>query len=76
MRKSLSSVPAIGRFVVVVPFVASFLGPINLEWGIYLCGIIGIGVVWLVVQQHAWVGYVRATADGVGPTSIQACILP
>jgi POT family proton-dependent oligopeptide transporter len=33
------------------------LGPINIEWFIYLCGIIGVGVVWLVVQQHAWVGY-------------------
>ncbi len=33
------------------------LGPINLEWFIYLCGIIGVGVIWLIVQQHDWVGY-------------------
>ncbi len=34
-----------------------FLGPINLEWFIYLCGFVGVGLVWLIVQQHAWVGY-------------------
>lgn len=33
----------------------SGLGPINVEWTIYLLGILGVGVVWLVVQQHAWV---------------------
>ncbi len=33
----------------------SAIGPINVEWTIYLLGIVGVGVVWLVVQQHAWV---------------------
>ena len=44
---------------------ASFIGPINLEWGIYLCGLIGVGVVWVVVQQHAWVGYMLAAGSFV-----------
>jgi POT family proton-dependent oligopeptide transporter len=30
----------------------SALGPINVEWFIYLCGILGVGVVWLIVQRH------------------------
>ncbi|MCE9523112.1 MAG: oligopeptide:H+ symporter [Alphaproteobacteria bacterium] len=34
-----------------------FLGPINLEWFIYLCGIAGVGLIWLIVQQNEWVGY-------------------
>jgi proton-dependent oligopeptide transporter, POT family len=37
-----------------------FFGPINLEWFIYLCGIVGVGLIWLIVQQHAWVGYMLA----------------
>jgi POT family proton-dependent oligopeptide transporter len=36
------------------------LGPINTEWLIYICGLIGVGVVWLIVQQHDWVGYMLA----------------
>ena len=30
----------------------SVLGPINVEWFIYLCGFLGVGVVWLIVQRH------------------------
>ncbi len=37
-----------------------FFGPINLEWFIYLCGFVGVGVIWLIVQQHAWVGWMLA----------------
>lgn len=30
----------------------SLLGPINVEWFIYIAGIIGVGLVWFVVQGH------------------------
>ncbi len=33
-----------------------FVGPISREWLIYLFGLAGIGVVWLVVQHNSWVG--------------------
>jgi POT family proton-dependent oligopeptide transporter len=33
-----------------------FLGPINLEWSIYLLGLLGVGGVWLLVQNNAAVG--------------------
>src|SRR6185436_512563 len=39
------------------------LGPINIEWSIYLFGLIGVGIVWVVVQQHDWVGYMLAVAS-------------
>lgn len=42
-----------------------FLGPINLEWFIYLCGIAGVGLVWLIVQQNEWVGYMLAAGSVV-----------
>jgi proton-dependent oligopeptide transporter, POT family len=32
------------------------LGPINIEWAVYLLGIAGVGLVWLVVQRNEWVG--------------------
>jgi len=32
------------------------LGPINVEWAVYLLGIAGVGLVWLVVQRNEWVG--------------------
>ena len=38
----------------------SALGPINVEWSIYLLGLVGVAVVWLIVQQNAWVGYMLA----------------
>jgi POT family proton-dependent oligopeptide transporter len=34
----------------------SVLGPINVEWFIYLLGFAGVGFVWLVVQQNEAVG--------------------
>jgi POT family proton-dependent oligopeptide transporter len=33
-------------------------GPINLEWLIYLLGLAGVGVVWLLVQRYETVGFV------------------
>ncbi len=33
----------------------SALGPINTEWSLYLLGLVGVGVVWLIVQQPPWV---------------------
>src|SRR5579864_8911454 len=33
------------------------LGPINLEWGIYLAGIAGVAVVWQLVQLYAVMGW-------------------
>ena len=43
----------------------SVAGPINVEWLIYLLGLACVAAVWLVVQQHAWVGYALA-AGSVG----------
>lgn len=31
-------------------------GPINVEWTVYLLGVAGVGLVWLVVQRNEWVG--------------------
>ncbi|MDZ4741158.1 MAG: oligopeptide:H+ symporter [Alphaproteobacteria bacterium] len=42
-----------------------FLGPINLEWFIYLSGIVGVGLVWLIVQQNEYVGYMLAAGSFV-----------
>lgn len=41
------------------------LGPINVEWFIYLCGVIGVAAVWVLVQQHEWVGYMLAAGSVV-----------
>lgn len=38
------------------------LGPINREWGIYLLSILGVGVVWFMVQRNALVGSVLTVA--------------
>lgn len=35
----------------------SFIGPLNKEWGIYLLSILGLGLLWLLVQRHEMVGY-------------------
>ncbi len=37
---------------------AKVAGPLNLEWLIYLLGIAGVGVVWLLVQRYETVGFV------------------
>ncbi|MFO1013146.1 MAG: peptide MFS transporter [Caulobacteraceae bacterium] len=41
------------------------LGPINLEWVIYLAGIIGVGIAWVMVQNYAVVGWALAIASVV-----------
>lgn len=38
------------------------LGPINREWGIYILSILGVGIVWFMVQRNALVGSVLAVA--------------
>lgn len=35
----------------------SFIGPLNKEWGIYVLSILGLGLLWLLVQRHEIVGY-------------------
>jgi len=36
------------------------LGPINVEWVVYIAGIIGVGLVWLIVQRNEMVGQLLA----------------
>ena len=33
------------------------VGPVSLEWLIYIGGVLGVGLVWLLVQRNAVVGY-------------------
>ncbi|HZC17431.1 MAG TPA: oligopeptide:H+ symporter [Caulobacteraceae bacterium] len=33
------------------------LGPINAEWSLYLAGLAGVGVVWLIIQRFQLIGY-------------------
>ncbi|MBX7249241.1 MAG: oligopeptide:H+ symporter [Caulobacteraceae bacterium] len=33
-----------------------FIGPINMEWSIYLLGIVGVAAIWFLVQNNAAVG--------------------
>ena len=39
-----------------------FLGPLNREWSIYLLSVLGVGVVWFMVQRNALVGLVLGAA--------------
>ncbi len=32
------------------------LGPLNREWLIYILGVAGVGIIWVLVQQNAYVG--------------------
>lgn len=41
----------------------SVLGPLNLEWSIYLAGIVGVGVIWVIVQRFEIVGWMLAAAS-------------
>ena len=41
---------------------APMLGPINREWGIYILSILGVGIVWFMVQRSALVGTVLTAA--------------
>ena len=36
------------------------LGPVNVEWAVYIAGIIGVGLVWLIVQRNEMVGQLLA----------------
>jgi len=47
---------------------APVLGPINTEWLIYGLAILGVGMVWMLVQKNAYVGYML----GVGSVIILA----
>jgi proton-dependent oligopeptide transporter, POT family len=44
------------------------LGPLNTEWVIYLAGLLGVGVVWVLVQRYAVVGYLL----GAGSVAVLA----
>jgi POT family proton-dependent oligopeptide transporter len=39
------------------------LGPLNTEWLIYIAGLLGVGVVWVLVQSYAIVGYLLAAGS-------------
>jgi POT family proton-dependent oligopeptide transporter len=39
------------------------LGPLNTEWTIYLGGIVGVAVVWMLVQRYELVGYLLAAGS-------------
>ena len=39
------------------------LGPLSRERGIYLAGVVGVGVVWVLVQRNAVVGWMLAIAS-------------
>ena len=41
------------------------LGPINLEWTIYLAGLLGLPLVWLLVQHNEIVGYLLAAGSAL-----------
>jgi POT family proton-dependent oligopeptide transporter len=41
------------------------LGPINREWLIYIGAILGVGLVWLLVQREAWVNTALTYASGI-----------
>jgi POT family proton-dependent oligopeptide transporter len=38
---------------------APAIGPINLEWSLYLAGFVGVGVVWLMVQHYEVMGWMQ-----------------
>ena len=38
---------------------APVLGPINLEWSLYLLGFVGVAVVWLMVQRYELMGWLQ-----------------
>ncbi|MGF1464444.1 MAG: peptide MFS transporter [Maricaulaceae bacterium] len=44
------------------------VGPLNREWIIYIAGILGVGGVWVLLQQHAAVGWALA-AGSIGVLS-------
>ncbi|HZN36554.1 MAG TPA: oligopeptide:H+ symporter [Pirellulaceae bacterium] len=40
-------------------------GPLNLEWLIYIVSILCVGLIWLVVQRHAVVGYLLGAGSAI-----------
>jgi proton-dependent oligopeptide transporter, POT family len=42
-----------------------FIGPVNMEWSIYLLGIVGVALVWLLVQHNEVVGVLLAVASAI-----------
>jgi POT family proton-dependent oligopeptide transporter len=46
-----------------VALAKSIVGPLNGEWLIYLLGIAGVPIVWLLVQHNAIVGYLLAAGS-------------
>ncbi len=43
----------------------SVAGPVNLEWAIYIAGLLGVGIVWILVQHNAGVGYMLAIGSAL-----------
>ncbi len=41
------------------------IGPLNREWLIYICGVLGVGVVWLLIQREPWVNTALTYASGL-----------
>jgi proton-dependent oligopeptide transporter, POT family len=39
------------------------VGPINKEWGVYLLGLVGVAIVFVLVQRYAIVGYLLAAGS-------------
>jgi POT family proton-dependent oligopeptide transporter len=38
---------------------APVLGPVNLEWALYLLGFVGVAVVWVMVQHYEFMGWLQ-----------------
>jgi POT family proton-dependent oligopeptide transporter len=38
---------------------ASAIGPINLEWALYLAGLVGVGVIWVLVRRFEAMGVIQ-----------------
>ncbi|MFI4975941.1 MAG: peptide MFS transporter [Caulobacterales bacterium] len=36
------------------------VGPLNVEWSLYLAGVAGVGLVWVMVQHYAFMGALQA----------------
>ena len=45
-------------------------GPVNLEWMIYILGVLGVGFVWLLVPNNRLVGFALIVATGASAVAI------
>ena len=45
-------------------------GPVNLEWMIYILGVLGVGFVWLLVPNNKLVGFALIVATGASAVAI------